>query len=81
LLKKTEQVMKFQDDCVVGKNGMHINVLDALKRQPSQFNNSDPLFDRYADMDFSDAQPVSDILFLRAQVSLSCEAMFDGCPD
>jgi hypothetical protein len=81
LLKKTEQVMKFQDDCVVGKNGIHIKVLDALKRQPSQFNNSDSLFDRYADMDFSDAQPVSDILFLRAQVSLSCEAMFDWSPD
>ena len=55
--------MKFQDDCVVGKNGMHINMLDALKRQPSQFKNSDPLFGRYADMDFSDAQPVSDIFF------------------
>ena len=24
-------------------------------------NNSDPLFDRYADLDFSDAQPVADI--------------------
>jgi uncharacterized protein (DUF4415 family) len=24
-------------------------------------NNSDPMFDRYADMDFSDAKPVSDI--------------------
>ncbi len=24
-------------------------------------NNSDPLFDRYADMDFSDAKPVSEI--------------------
>lgn len=24
-------------------------------------NNSDPMFDRYADMDFSDAKPVSDV--------------------
>jgi len=24
-------------------------------------NNSDPLFDRYADMDFSDAKPISEI--------------------
>ena len=24
-------------------------------------NNSDPLFDRYAEMDFSDAKPVSEI--------------------
>jgi len=38
-------------------------------------NNSDPLFDRYAEMDFSDAKPVSEIRVLtQLQAEYGCKS-------